>query len=314
MAFRLEVNGESAREGTRTVVVSGHKAAIGRGRECALRLDEVGISHHHATAYHCGQSFLVVDEGSANGTFVGETMLGARAARVVQPGESVRVGRIRIDVCIDERAAPPADANTRDLALAMVNDMTSGTNGDRATPWIAVIAGPDAGKALLLSEEDKPYFIGRGSSVDLALEDERVSRRQLSVSRRGREVFIRSLARNDRASLEDQALAEDVALRWMPGTSLKIARSALGLFDPVHELERKLDPTGQRARITPPNITAVAPSAPIAPLPSPSAAPAEVLPVRRRWSAMDASIVIIASLAIAGGVAILIWLIVPWST
>jgi hypothetical protein len=131
----------------------------------------------------------------------------------------------RIEVLNEERPAPPADANTRDLALAMVQEMTSGTQGERATPWIAVTSGPDSGKALLLSDEDKPYVIGRGSSVDLSLKDERVSRRQISVLRRGRDVFVAGLAQNHRASLGDQALAETLELRWLPGTPLTIAQS-----------------------------------------------------------------------------------------
>jgi pSer/pThr/pTyr-binding forkhead associated (FHA) protein len=324
MAFRLVIQHEIPGDVPRSAVVTGHRAAIGRAKECDVQLDEVGISHHHATIFHCGRSFLVVDEGSANGTFVGDAPLAPRSARLVLPGQSFRVGRARIEVLNEDRTAPAPNATTRELALAMVQEMTSGTQGKRATPWIAVTSGPDAGKALLLGDEDKPYLIGRGSSVDLPLEDERVSRRHLSIVRRGRDVFIAGLAQNHRASLGDQALVEALELRWLPGTPLTIAQSVFGLFDPSHELKEKLAPTPVGSRAVTEHSGAKRTSAPIATVPgsaaSPSGLPApsspslERTPARRPWSSMDTTIVIIASIAIASAAAILVWLFVPWST
>ena len=290
------------------------------GMRCSTRRSR--HRHRHATVFHCGRSFLVVDEGSANGTFVGDAPLAPRSARLVLPGQSLRVGRARIEVLNEERPAPAADANTRELALAMVQEMTSGTQGDRATPWIAVTSGPDSGKALLLSDEDKPYLIGRGSSVDLSLEDERVSRRQLSVVRRGREVVVAGLAQNHRASLGDQALAETDEVRWLPGTPLTIAQSLFGLFDPSYELQEKLAPTPVRSRAVAEHSDAKRTSAPTASASvsaeskgeSPLSSGVDPRSARRSWSSMDTTIVIIASIAIAGAAAILVWLFVPWST
>jgi len=320
MAFRLVIQHEIEGDVRRSVVVTGHRAAIGRAKECDVQIDEFGISHRHATVFHCGRLFLVVDEGSANGTFVGDTPLAPRSARLVLPGQFLRVGRARIEVLNEERAAPAADANTRELALAMVQEMTSGTQGERATPWIAVTSGPDSGKALLLSDEDKPYLIGRGSSVDLSLEDERVSRRQLSVVRRGRDVFVVGLAQNHRTSLGNRALAEAVELRWLPGTPLTIAQSVFGLFDSSYELQEKLAPTPAPARGVEEHSDVKRTSSPIAGVPVSADSQREPSPgvvarsARRAWSSMDTMIVIIASIAIVGTAAILVWLFVPWST
>jgi pSer/pThr/pTyr-binding forkhead associated (FHA) protein len=277
-------------------------------------VDGVGISHRHATVCHCGRSFLVVDEGSANGTFVGDVQLAPRCARLVLLGQSLRVGRTRIEVFNEERPAPPPDANTAELARAVVREMTSGTQGERATPWIATTSGPDAGKALLLGDEEKPYVVGRGSSADLALEDDRVSRRQLQIVRRGGEVFVVALTNNRRAWLGDQALIDGVEQRWLPGAPLTVAESVLGLFDPRHELQQKLDSTGTRPSLVTGHIDVKPTSAPIAPLPTPSAAPIEPRPARHLWSTMDTTVVIIASVAIASAAAILLWLFAPWST
>jgi len=206
----------------------------------------------------------------------------------------------------------------------MVQEMTSGTQGERATPWIAVTEGTGRGKALLLGEEDKPYVIGRGSAVDLPLDDERVSRRQVSVVRRGRDVFVAGLAANGRASLGDNVLSRALEERWMPGTPLTVTQTVIRLFDPVHDLQQNLDPPGSHPRQFAPSLDSKRPSSPasahsarlasggVSEVQAPS--PSLVLDRRRarsRWSSMDALVLILVAVTFAGSAAIVGRLFVP---
>jgi hypothetical protein len=131
--------------------------------------------------------------------------------------------------------------------------------------------------------------------------------------RRGKDVFVAGLAPNHRASLGEQTLADTIERRWLPGTPLTIAQSVVSLFDPSYELQRQLDWTGNQTQLAPAQTNVQPASAPIAALPDSSPIP-EPGPARRLWTSMDTTIVVIASVAIAGAAAILIWLFAPWST
>jgi pSer/pThr/pTyr-binding forkhead associated (FHA) protein len=47
------------------------RVVIGRGQSCDLRLPDPSVSHRHATLESRGGDFVLIDEGSTNGTHVG---------------------------------------------------------------------------------------------------------------------------------------------------------------------------------------------------------------------------------------------------
>src|SRR5258708_38872961 len=90
--------GEDARltfDGTQRVV-------IGRGPGSDVRLPDSSVSHRHATLRSQGAQFLVVDEGSTNGTFVGSVRIAQGTSRIVRSGDRVRVGRVWLEMRIDQ--------------------------------------------------------------------------------------------------------------------------------------------------------------------------------------------------------------------
>src|ERR1043165_1887230 len=76
------------------------RVVIGRGEGCEVRLPDPSVSHRHASLRQRGTDYVVMDEGSSNGTFVGPVRLSPQAPRMVRSGDLVRVGRIWLELRI----------------------------------------------------------------------------------------------------------------------------------------------------------------------------------------------------------------------
>ncbi len=55
----------------RVTLLSPERMRVGRSQECELWLSDAGVSRKHASLIRGGNQYIVGDEGSANGTFVG---------------------------------------------------------------------------------------------------------------------------------------------------------------------------------------------------------------------------------------------------
>src|SRR6516162_9026104 len=94
------------------------RIVIGRGPSCDVRLPDATVSHRHASLRAQGADFVLVDEGSTNGTFVGGVRVAARTSRIVRTGDLVRLGRMWLEMRIDHRPITrDVAAATRELAL-----------------------------------------------------------------------------------------------------------------------------------------------------------------------------------------------------
>src|ERR1041384_5333127 len=98
------------------------RIVIGRAEGCEIRLPDPSVSHRHASIRQRGSDYVVVDEGSTNGTFVGPVRLSPQAPRMIKSGELLRIGRIWLELTI-ETVPPTDDAQlaTREIALALVS-------------------------------------------------------------------------------------------------------------------------------------------------------------------------------------------------
>ena len=76
------------------------ESMIGRGRECAVRIDADSVSRHHARLITTGRDISIEDLGSKNGTWVG----GERIHDAVPLGNGVsfRVGSEMVRVEVDD--------------------------------------------------------------------------------------------------------------------------------------------------------------------------------------------------------------------
>lgn len=284
---------------------------IGRGESCDLRLPDPSVSAVHATLRLRGHEYVLVDEGSLNGTRIGKETLSAHAPRRVGARELIRFGRVwvelRIGTAAITRGAPTA---AKEIALDYVIAALE-REGEDARPCVRVERGPDAGRDARLVGS-LPVLVGRAKEAELALQDPDVSRRHLEIRRRGDALIVRDLGSKGGATLAGEPLPESDVV-WRAGAALELGGTTLAFrFDAVDalaEIER-----GGDAKVPPAELAWVAPEAPAAPEEPPAeAAPEQDAPEpearddapdtrltphdRRRsvrWSVTDFAVVMLA--------------------
>ena len=216
-----------------TITFDAPRIVIGRGEGCEIRLPDPSVSHRHASIRQRGTDYVVIDEGSSNGTFVGPVRLSPQAPRVVRSGDLIRVGRIWLELSTAQ-VLPTQNPGliTKEIALALVASSLS-AEGELSAPRIFVSAGPDVGKELTLTEFDRPYTIGRLQSAELSLADPDASRRHVEVIRRGAQIFVRDLGSKNGATLNGVRLEAKRDTPWPAHAVLALGTSEFSFEDPV---------------------------------------------------------------------------------
>ncbi len=180
-----------------------------------------------------GPDYQIIDDGSTNGTFVGGVRLSPKASRALRSGDMVRVGRVWLEVRIDQTAPTPDLAlATRDLALALVqNAMRS--QGSDTVPKVTVVEGADMGAVLPLAEEGRVYLVGRGDNCDLPLADADASREHVQIVRRGATVLVRDLRSKNGSMIGEQPIPTGRDAPWRQSAMVRVGATVLALDEPV---------------------------------------------------------------------------------
>ncbi len=239
------------------------RVVIGRGAGSDVRVPDATVSHRHASLRSQGGEFIVVDEGSSNGTFVGGVRVAARMSRIVRSGDWIRVGRVWLRLVVDQSPATRDLAMaTRDLALAFVAQVMQSRGIDRTT-IVRVVEGPDQGATLALAETGRGYVVGRGPECDLALADADASREHLRITRTAGAVLVQDLGAKNGSWLGGASLASEAPTAWRTAQMLQVGRSVLALAEPVADIlaeieEAEDEPVGSdEANAASPDLPAV---------------------------------------------------------
>lgn len=226
-----------------SITFDAPRIVIGRGNGCEVLLPDPSISHRHASIRQRGTDYIIVDEGSTNGTFVGPVRLSPHAPRVVRSGDLVRVGRIWLELRVEQ--VPPSanpQQSTKEMALALIAGALA-ANGEPAAPRVRVVEGPDSGRELELAELGRAYVLGRGPRVELMLDDPDASRRHVEVLRKGAQLFVRDLASKNGSKLSDQPLVVNELTVWPKAAVLELGQNRMRCDDPVAEALGELEKT-----------------------------------------------------------------------
>lgn len=217
------------------------RIVIGRSRSSDVRIPDSSISARHATIRQRGAEYLLLDEGSTNGTFVDGHRLSPGSPVLLGRKTSIRVGRVWLDVSL-EQAPPSQDPAklTRDIALGLIAGALE-ASGNPCAPRLVVRSGPALGEELILAELKRVYALGRGDAVDLDLRDDDVSRRHLEVTRRGGDVLVRDAGSKNGGTVDGLALVARKPVVLQLGQRLRVGRSELELIDPLTETLKQLE-------------------------------------------------------------------------
>jgi pSer/pThr/pTyr-binding forkhead associated (FHA) protein len=297
---------------------------LGRGASCDVRLPDASVSHRHASLRAQGMDFVLVDEGSSNGTFVGGVRVAPRTSRIVRSGDMVRLGRVWIELRVDQSPVTrDVGSATREVALALVSQALAAMGTD-LTAKVRVLEGRDQGLALALTEEGRTYTLGRGAECDLPIADGDASREHAHVVRRGAEVRVRDLGAKNGTWLGEATLPSDRDVAWRPALMLRIGRTVLALEEPVGDALARIEsipdePIEDDDIAPPPASSAPALEAPSSVARGPaSAAPMAVVPTqpatprerpRAGWAPADLMVMAAAIGVLALSIAGLIYLL-----
>jgi pSer/pThr/pTyr-binding forkhead associated (FHA) protein len=308
----------------------GRRIVIGRGPGSDVRVPDPSVSLRHASIQVDAGEHAIIDEGSTNGTFIGGVRLAPNAPRVLRTGDLVRVGRVWLEVKIDQTPATrDLSVATRDLALALVSQAMAAL-GEDVSPKIRVVEGKDRGAALTLEEEGRAYVVGRGPNCDLPLEEADASREHLQITRRGTTVTARDLESKNGVFLGDSRLQPGRDVTWRSATMLRVGATVIALEEPVTtaliELEQCADEPVGKDDVPPIPKTLTSPGAKIDHAPesfeAPPASSAPIAPIeknprsvgpssRRRggFAPTDLLVVAVAIAIIATSIGGLVWLL-----
>jgi hypothetical protein len=303
------------------LTLDGARIVIGRSASSDVRLPDPSVSHRHAIIQAKGGEYSILDDGSTNGTWIAGVRLAHRAPRILRSGDRVRIGRVWLEVRLDQGpVTADLPAATRDIALALVARAMR-EQGDRAYPTIHVVEGPDAGATLALEEEGRVYRAGRGEACDLPLADPDASREHVQIVRRGAAVVVRDLGSRNGAALGDSALSSSRDVPWRSAVTMRVGVNVLALEEPVSsalgDLEACDDEPMSQEELAEPAATA-APALPrsareISPsrAPPPEPLPPRSAPRKSAVSSTDAGVVLAALVILALSAAGLFWLLRP---
>ena len=294
------------------------RIVLGRGAGCDVRLPDPTVSLRHASVRAQGADFVLLDEGSTNGTFVGDVRISPRTSRMVRSGELARLGRVWVELRMEQNAVTRDVAGaTRDLALALIAQALDDA-GEDPTPRVTVVEGRDQGAELRLTREGHAHVVGRGAECELPLADADASREHATIVRRGAVVLVRDLGAKNGTWLGDARLPADREVPWRPTQMVRIGKTVLALREPIAEALARIEqapdePIPENEPVaTPPGAEPPAkqgaPSATAAPVAAvPPAAPA---PARRKgWSGVDLAVMAAAVGVLVLSIAGLVWLL-----
>lgn len=285
------------------------RVVIGRSPGCELQLPDPSISSRHASVRQRGSDYVLVDEGSENGTFVAATRLGRQAPYSLANGDLLRFGRVWVEVRLDGAAASEAGAS-RELARQLVEHALE----QEEQAWGMSVQLEGEGTALALVRPRHAYLIGSHAAADLQLGEE-LPARCLELRRQGDQLWVTLLDAALEAHLDERRLEANARSLWPRGARLSLGETELSYSDPTAQVLERLErdatehlpedesvapPAGKvaAARYTRPIPSAgeQAPAAAVAPTVAPLSAPKP----RKQpgdpagWTLLDATVCLLA--------------------
>lgn len=317
MAVTVVVRQKSSEERELALTLDAPRVVLGRSEGCEVRLPDPSVSARHASIRQKGGEYVLVDEGSSNGTFLGAVRLPPQTPRVIQHGELVRLGRVWLEIRIEHVLVKGSTAAAaKELALELVARGLV-ADGDEPSPKLEVIEGPDRGLVLTLDDPTRDYLVGRASEAEMRVGDPGAGRRHAVLARKGDALIVRDLGSPAGTFIDGARVNGDGVVKL--GQTLELANNVLRwtvpAADALAEIERCPDER-LRAEDVPP-LPARASSGAVAPIDAPTDAmhastptppPLEAMlpaatptppPVAARdkegrWGALDAAVAFLA--------------------
>lgn len=213
------------------------RLVVGRAAGCELQLPDPSVSGRHASIRQRGSDYVVVDEGSDNGTFSGSEHLVARAPHTLSDGELLRFGRVWVEVRLEASQATTDNAASRELARRLVEHALA----EDAAPYGMTVTAEEAELSLRLDRPRHPYVIGSQKSADLRLDNPGLPGRAAELRRQGDQLWITLLSTEAGAKLDGRELTAGERVAWPRSAVLTLGGVRLTLADLTAQLLERVE-------------------------------------------------------------------------
>jgi hypothetical protein len=232
------------------------RLVVGRAAGCELQLPDPSVSGRHASIRQRGSDYVVVDEGSDNGTFSGSEHLVPRAPHTLSDGELLRFGRVWVEVRLEASQATTDNGASRELARRLVEHALS----EDEAPYGMTVTAEAAEVSLRLDKPRHPYVIGSQKSADLRLDGADLPGRAAELRRQGDQLWITLLSAEAGAKLDGRELTAGERVAWPRSAVLTLGAVRLTLADATAQILERVErgPTealGPEELIEPPEGT-----------------------------------------------------------
>jgi pSer/pThr/pTyr-binding forkhead associated (FHA) protein len=245
VVLQAEEDPTMAREEAR-ITLAADVVRIGRGEGADVRLPDLSVNTSHLRIEaRGGDSYALIDEGSENGTHVGEKRLQPGEEHLVAERVLVRVGRVWVELHPGSKAAPDPPGSTLRIAIQLVEKAFERAGSSRrGQPCLVVQSGTSRKTQWLLSNAKRgvPYIIGRGNEAHVQLDEPNASRRHVQfVVRNESDLWVRDLGSSNGTTLGQVRLDPNVDVTWSPGVALRVGASSVVYRHPWREALIELD-------------------------------------------------------------------------
>ena len=186
------------------------RLVIGRARGSDVQLPHPAISATHASIHFQPNGYVIIDEGSTNGTRVNDDRLVPGRPKPLRTGDRIDLGGFELIVDVGMPVAQNTSTEiTSALAKRMVRELLEDANDSPLSqPTLTIINGPDGGKVFEIPVGPSLVLIGRAQDCDLTLNDADASRHHAEVQRDLENTRIRDLESKNGVLINERMLEE----------------------------------------------------------------------------------------------------------
>jgi hypothetical protein len=210
------------------------RVVVGRAPGCDLQLPDPSVSPRHASLRQRGSDYVLVDEGSDNGTFAGDTRLVRHAPHTLKSGDLLRFGRVWVEVRLGPAEHPTEVQASRELARRLVDAALAADE----RPFGMNVSCPGSERSLRLVEPRRPYLVGSKKGADLKLRD--LPGRCLELRRQADQLWV-TLQSGASATLAERELVAGERTAWPRNAELSVGELRLILTDPTAQMLERLE-------------------------------------------------------------------------
>ena len=311
-----------------TVNVELARVTLGRDPRCDICLPFPTVSGHHLTLERRADGVFLTDMGSTNGTQVDGTMLPARQSRAIEHDSRATIVDLVLHFeFVDEYRREFTVTESATLMNEMFGDLLSlrETTPSHQGALFEILSGPGSGRRALIAPGWSGGTIGADRGAFLTIDDPRLPPEALTIRRQGSLFFgtpapALSVTVNGEPWIGERRLRHEDQI-GLGSAVVRFSDPLQAYFDDLALVDAPAEAPGPSGAATQQTLAATTDGSPPSPptsqeLPGDAESPREAAPAsadadvpsappepsRRRWGAVEFSLLLLSLVLIAGGV------------